>query len=80
MVYNDIVNGYVAKIPLKQGFYDYAYGIKQANDSNAYSPNLNEIEGDWHETENQYTILVYYKPFGERYDRLVGAVTFRSFQ
>lgn len=80
MVYNDIVNGYVAKIPLKQGFYDYAYGVKPLNDDNAYSPNLEEIEGDWHETDNQYTILIYYKPFGERFDRLVGAVTFRSFQ
>jgi hypothetical protein len=57
MVYNNIVNGYVAKIPLKQGFYDYAYGVKPANEDSVYSPNLTEIEGDWHETENQYTIF-----------------------
>ncbi len=80
MVYNNIINAYVTKITMKQGFYDYAYGVRPANDAKAYSPDLSEIEGDWHETENQYTILIYYRPFGERYDQLVGAVTFQSFQ
>ncbi len=79
MVYNNVINGYVAKLPVKQGFYDYAYGVKSSNDTEAYSPNLTEIEGDWHETENQYTIIIYYRPFGERFDQIVGAITFRSF-
>jgi len=79
MVYNNVINAYVAKIPIKQGFYDYAYGVRPANDPSVFSPNLSEIQGNWHETENQYTILIYYRPFGERYDQLVGATTFKSF-
>ena len=29
-------------------------------------------EGNFYETENEYLILVYHRPFGERYDRLIG--------
>ena len=28
-------------------------------------------EGFYMDTENDYTILLYYTPFGERYDRLI---------
>ena len=75
MVYNDRVNGYVAKALLKQGFYNYTYGI--------YTPSTkristSETEGDWYETENDYTILIYYRPFGERFDRILGVSTFTS--
>jgi hypothetical protein len=31
-----------------------------------------DAEGDFHQTENVYNIYVYHKPFGERYDKLVG--------
>lgn len=79
MVYNNIVNGYVAKAQLKQGYYDYSY-VTVPNSSKIKNPKptMSEIEGDWYETENQYTILVYYRAFGERYDRVVGAITFNS--
>ncbi len=77
MVYNNRVNGYVGKVLLKQGYYDYAYAVTLANTKNKIA-NLSEIEGDWQETENQYTILIYYRPFGERYDRVIGAATFTS--
>ena len=75
MVYNNSVNSYVAKIPLKQGFYNYAYAVTTQKDP---KPNLTEIEGDWYETENDYIILVYYRPFGGRFDQLIGAVTVNS--
>jgi hypothetical protein len=29
-------------------------------------------EGDSYDTENEYLVYVYYRGFGERYDRLVG--------
>ena len=29
-------------------------------------------EGDMYDTENEYLIYLYYRGFGERYDRLVG--------
>lgn len=77
MAYNNSVNGYVAKVKLKQGYYDYAYAAVK-RDAKQKTPDLGEIEGHWYETENQYTVLIYYRPFGERYDRVIGAVTFTS--
>ncbi|HMN89018.1 MAG TPA: DUF5103 domain-containing protein [Saprospiraceae bacterium] len=77
MAYNPAINGYVVKVPLKQGFYDYAYARVPINAKRKVA-DLSEIEGDWHETENLYTILLYYNPFGERYHRVIGAVTFSS--
>ena len=29
-------------------------------------------EGDFHQTENEYYVYVYHRPFGLRYDKLVG--------
>ena len=37
-----------------------------------------EFEGDWYETENDYFVLVYYKGFGDRNDRIVFAGRFTS--
>lgn len=75
MVYNERVNAYVADIPLKQGYYDYYYAVTQPG---SQRPEIEEMEGNWYETENSYTILVYFRPFGERYDRLVAAPVFSS--
>lgn len=77
MIYNDAINSYVAKVELKQGFYNYAYAVVDEGDTNG-SPNLSEVEGDYYEAQNEYTILIYYRPFGERYDRLIGGITFTS--
>lgn len=79
MVYNPAVNGYVVKTPLKQGYYNYAYAVAPRKLPQTSAPlNLSEIEGDWHEAENEYTILLYYRPFGGRYDELVGSLSFSS--
>lgn len=77
MAYNNVINGYVGKVSLKQGYYDYAYAVvpREGKDK---TPDMGEIEGNWYETENQYTVLVYYRPFGERYDRVVGVSTINS--
>ncbi len=71
MDYNERYGAYMQEALLKQGVYDYAYAIEGENGEMDLSP----LEGDWHETENYYTILVYYRPFGERYDRLVAVTT-----
>jgi hypothetical protein len=34
--------------------------------------NTNEINGSFFQTENEYTVLVYYKPVGSLYDRVIG--------
>jgi len=79
MAYNNTVNGYVAKAQLKQGYYDYAYVTVPRNSKiKNPQPTFDQIEGNWFETNNQYTILIYYRAFGERYDRAIGAATFSS--
>lgn len=60
---------------LKQGFYNYLFAKV---DKSTGKIDLEALEGNWYETENNYTILVYYRPFGARYDRLVAAETINS--
>ncbi|MFQ5446781.1 MAG: DUF5103 domain-containing protein, partial [Saprospiraceae bacterium] len=75
MVYNPAVNAYVGKLLLKQGYYNYLYA---AVNKATGEIDFEETEGNWFEAKNNYTILVYYRPFGSRYDRLIGAYTFSS--
>ncbi len=67
---------YNADCLLKQGFYDYMYTVVPRNDKE--KPSQLEVEGSWYETENDYTILVYFTPFGSQYDMLVAAYTINS--
>lgn len=59
---------YETAFRLKQGFYNYKYVMTDKNG------NLNEgaISGNFYQTENNYKVLVYYRDFGTRYDRLIG--------
>ena len=50
---------------LKQGFYNYLYYVDGAENPYAY-------DGNHFQTENQYEVLVYTRPIGERADLLVG--------
>ena len=75
MTYNPATNCYVAKLDLKQGYYEYVYAALPQGESKI---DLEETEGDWHETDNYYTIFVYYRPFGGRYDQIIGAYSFSS--
>ena len=59
---------------LKQGYYDYTY-MAVDKDNPAVR---NELDGNYYETENLYTILVYYKSFTDRSDQLIGVATFDS--
>ncbi|MCS6821466.1 MAG: DUF5103 domain-containing protein [Microscillaceae bacterium] len=77
MHYNPTKKAYVAQIWLKQGIYDYSYGLKRA-DSNIVDEA--EIEGSHQATENQYEIWVYHKPVGGRSDLIVGYKAFSSRQ
>lgn len=73
MRYDEDAEAYVADILLKAGYYNYMYlctdGTAPAAGQTA------PVEGDYFQTENEYTILVYYCPTGSRYWQLVGAVT-----
>ena len=70
MTYNDATRRYEAAALLKQGAYDYQYLFVPTG-----SPTPDAIrspEGNFYETENEYAIYVYHRPFGDRYDHLVG--------
>lgn len=60
---------YYLAAPVKQGGYDYQYWFVPKG---AQQATLLRTEGSHWETRNEYTIYVYYKPFGARYERLVG--------
>jgi hypothetical protein len=75
MQYSPEAQAYYLDAFLKQGYYNYIYVLLN-RDTNEIDPE--GVEGNWHETGNQYTILVYYRPFGERYDRLVSTQTIDS--
>lgn len=76
MTYQEAVRAYVADVNIKQGYYNYVYATVPRKGEKI--PNIEELEGNWFEAENQYTILVYFRPFGAQYDRLMAAYTASS--
>ncbi|WP_229714356.1 type IX secretion system plug protein [Lutibacter litoralis] len=66
--YNLDTGLYEAKLLLKQGFYNYQYVTK--NQEGVISNS--DIDGSFYQTENDYTVLVYYKKFGSRYTKVIG--------
>ena len=71
LLYNFEDKSYQGAFLLKQGFYNYTFATVDKNEI----INTNEINGTYFQTENEYTVLVYYKPFGGLYDRVVGVGT-----
>lgn len=75
MDYNKETNQYEKAILLKQGSYNYQY---------LFVPNgqaigqTGPIEGNFYQTENEYSVYVYYRPMGARYDRLIGITTVKN--
>lgn len=67
--YNEEDRAYQLVRLLKQGAYNYQY---------LFVPNEQQqgitdfTEGNYYQTENEYLILVYHRPWGERYDKLIG--------
>ena len=55
---------------VKQGGYDYQYWFVPKDSPTKTT--TQRIDGSYWQTENTYTIFVWWKPFGARYDRLVG--------
>ncbi|WP_440120120.1 DUF5103 domain-containing protein [Tenacibaculum sp. Ill] len=68
MTYDSSQKIYKATLPFKQGFYNYSYATLDNNKN----IDLHEVDGSFYQTENEYTVIVYYKPFGEIYDRVIG--------
>jgi len=68
MFYNRARRGYEMTLLLKQGYYNYLYAYRSKDGST-----LDEtmVEGSHWETENDYEVMVYYRPTGGSYDKLV---------
>lgn len=77
MYYDAEKKCYRARAFLKQGGYNYMYytvkttDALQTRDSRVQVSCL-PLEGSHWQTQNEYVVEVYYRPFGARYDRLVG--------
>lgn len=67
--YDNATGAYRQTLLLKQGGYNYQYwflpkGAKKAS--------VERVDGSYWETKNEYTIYIYHRAWGERYDRLIG--------
>ncbi len=74
LIFDPVKQLYQTHLLLKQGYYDYTY---IAVDKNNFSDRT-QMDGDNFEAENEYTILIYYKPFIGRADELIGIASFDS--
>ncbi len=75
MVYNASKGVYETTLFLKQGYYNYTYVTIDKTDS---KPSYEFTEGNFWDTENGYTILVYYRSIGGRADELIGITRINS--
>ena len=77
LVWNDNLGVYEGDLFLKQGYYTYLLGLRHSNKPKQV-PQFDIPEGNYWETENDYTVLVYYRSFSDRADELIGVRTINS--
>lgn len=65
---------YTTEVLMKQGYYNYVYGIVDENGN----VNHRTMEGSWSDTENEYQSIVYYRGLGDIYDRIIGFNSFNT--
>lgn len=75
MIYNNATKCYEKSILLKQGAYNYQYLTVPSGSSHGKT---SIVEGNFYQTINEYVAMVYHRPPGSRYDRLVGATIIYS--
>ena len=68
MIYDDYTDTYRNDLLFKQGFYNYKFVVVNRDGT----IDQGAICGDYWQTENEYTVLVYYRHLGARYDRIIG--------
>jgi len=68
MEYDKLSDNYRNTRLFKQGYYNYKYVVVDRDGS------IDEgaVGGNFWQTENEYTVLVYFRDLGARYDRIVG--------
>ena len=72
MTYNSERGEYECTMLLKQGWYNYEYVFQKDGSKEGTA---SAFEGSHYETENDYTVLVYYRNPRDRYDRVIGTST-----
>ncbi|MBO5052639.1 MAG: DUF5103 domain-containing protein [Muribaculaceae bacterium] len=75
MIYDNETGRYTKAMLLKQGAYSYQY---IARDQRTGRISTSITEGNHYETSNQYDMRLYHRIPGERYDRLIGASSFKT--
>ncbi|TDD93996.1 type IX secretion system plug protein [Flavobacterium cellulosilyticum] len=75
MDFNPKKNIFEKAILIKQGFTNYQY---QVADDKGNIDAKNAIDGNFWQTENDYTILVYYRESSDRYQKVIGKATANS--
>ncbi len=73
--YDKATKAYHGSQYLKQGYYNYAYVTQNPDDGKA---SFRFTEGNYYDTENDYLILIYFKPFGANFDRIIGYTKINS--
>lgn len=74
MHYNPATGLYERAMLLKQGAYNYQYLVVPPGESRGHTA---PVEGDFHPTRNEYTVKVYHRAPGARYDRLIAVALIR---
>jgi hypothetical protein len=77
MTYNATKGVYEKTLYLKQGYYTYTYVTKDIGRRNA-TPVGEQTDGNNWETENDYTVLIYYRSLSGRHDELIGVANINS--
>lgn len=69
MDYNADKGIYEKAVMIKQGFTNFQYRVA---DKKGIIDFENAIDGNFYQTENEYTVLVYYRESTDRYERVIG--------
>ena len=75
--FNETNGSFDGSLFLKQGYYDYMFVTVDKNSPRKVA-SFDLTEGNLWETENNYTILVYFRPLAGRADELIGVTTVNS--
>ena len=76
MTFNESKGVYETTLYMKQGYYNYTYMTLPTGKPGF--PDFSQTEGNFWGTENAYTVLVYYRPFGARADEIIGFASLNS--
>lgn len=75
LIYNKETQLYEKDLLIKQGFVGYEFWLTDKANKVDFE---NHLDGNHYQTENNYTVLVYYRLPTERYDRIIGRGTTNS--